>query len=287
MTKSLIIKYDHLVHRRKPDEIFESICLYMRAYKDFGQLISYSIGVSDDFEFQLDEIKIGSVLTKLSIITKKIHVHFASMIFHAGDALFKDLIDVGATESEGDVESLALKLEASLISSSFNQMEEPYIDRQQLAYVLKAFSDANNKVAHGETVMIGADREGADLNKINTRWTFTGIPKKMFLGKVEHHTVELNLSVAISVNEGPSGWKFKSEILQKYFTARIMDDVWLDKYQAGFIRPIGPKDIIKANVTYSLYTPVNSLKPIYIRNAKINKVLDVQRYDGYQYEISA
>lgn len=287
MTKSLIIKYDYLDHRRKPDEVFESICLYMRAYRDFGQLISCSIGVSDDFEFQLDEIKIGSVLTKLSIITAKIHEHFASMIFNAGDALFKDLVNVGDVESEGDVESLALKLEASLMSSSLSQMEEPYIDRQKLAYVLKSFSDANNKVAYGETVMIGADRDGADLNKINTRWTFTGTPKKMFLGKVEHHSVELNLSVAISVNEGISGWKFKSEILKKHFTARIMDEVWLGKYQAGLIRPIGPKDIVKAHVTYSLYTPVNSLKPIYIRNAKINKVLDVQRYDGYQYEISS
>ena len=52
MKPELLIKLDYLKDRRNSAEIFETMALYINAYRDFGQLLSDSVGIKADFEFQ-------------------------------------------------------------------------------------------------------------------------------------------------------------------------------------------------------------------------------------------
>ncbi|EBG3731167.1 hypothetical protein FIX40_21740, partial [Salmonella enterica] len=67
MNPELSIKIDYLKDRHNPEEVFEAMALYINAYRDFGQVLSNSIGIKADFNFQLNEIKSGSILSKLSV----------------------------------------------------------------------------------------------------------------------------------------------------------------------------------------------------------------------------
>ncbi|EFT4230478.1 hypothetical protein HVE81_004290, partial [Salmonella enterica] len=54
MNPELSIKIDYLKDRHNPEEVFEAMALYINAYRDFGQVLSNSIGIKADFNFQLN-----------------------------------------------------------------------------------------------------------------------------------------------------------------------------------------------------------------------------------------
>lgn len=261
------------------------MALYINAYRDFGQVLSNSIGIKADFNFQLNEIKSGSILSKLSVIPGKIDEILANAFYNSGDELFRELTDIETTDTEEQVETLAVNLETALAKNLPQQIADPNIDRQNLSFALEKFSTANQKIKPNESVIITSNSDNNQNFKFNTKWRFGGKPREMFLGSTE--SIELNdkLYVTVSVNEGNSVWSFRSISLDKRLSGRITHKEWLERYQDGLIPAIGPKDIIDAKITFYIYTPPKGKGQPQIRNLKVINISNIQRNNGLQYEL--
>ncbi|EAT9368548.1 hypothetical protein FDC83_21685, partial [Salmonella enterica] len=283
MNPELSIKIDYLKDRHNPEEVFEAMALYINAYRDFGQVLSNSIGIKADFNFQLNEIKSGSILSKLSVIPGKIDEILANAFYNSGDELFRELTDIETTDTEEQVETLAVNLETALAKNLPQQIADPNIDRQNLSFALEKFSTANQKIKPNESVIITSNSDNNQNFKFNTKWRFGGKPREMFLGSTE--SIELNdkLYVTVSVNEGNSVWSFRSISLDKRLSGRITHKEWLERYQDGLIPAIGPKDIIDAKITFDIYTPPKGKGQPQIRNLKVINISNIQRNNGLQY----
>ncbi|ECL5045623.1 hypothetical protein FTQ24_19215, partial [Salmonella enterica] len=277
MNPELSIKIDYLKDRHNPEEVFEAMALYINAYRDFGQVLSNSIGIKADFNFQLNEIKSGSILSKLSVIPGKIDEILANAFYNSGDELFRELTDIETTDTEEQVETLAVNLETALAKNLPQQIADPNIDRQNLSFALEKFSTANQKIKPNESVIITSNSDNNQNFKFNTKWRFGGKPREMFLGSTE--SIELNdkLYVTVSVNEGNSVWSFRSISLDKRLSGRITHKEWLERYQDGLIPAIGPKDIIDAKITFDIYTPPKGKGQPQIRNLKVINISNIQR----------
>ncbi|EBQ5562719.1 hypothetical protein ACJ2BM_003979 [Salmonella enterica subsp. enterica serovar Montevideo] len=285
MNPELSIKIDYLKDRHNPEEVFEAMALYINAYRDFGQVLSNSIGIKADFNFQLNEIKSGSILSKLSVIPGKIDEILANAFYNSGDELFRELTDIETTDTEEQVETLTVNLETALAKNLPQQIADPNIDRQNLSFALEKFSTANQKIKPNESVIITSNSDNNQNFKFNTKWRFGGKPREMFLGSTE--SIELNdkLYVTVSVNEGNSVWSFRSISLDKRLSGRITHKEWLERYQDGLIPAIGPKDIIDAKITFDIYTPPKGKGQPQIRNLKVINISNIQRNNGLQYEL--
>ncbi|EBT9022846.1 hypothetical protein AB7T68_001979 [Salmonella enterica] len=285
MNPELSIKIDYLKDRHNPEEVFEAMALYINAYRDFGQVLSNSIGIKADFNFQLNEIKSGSILSKLSVIPGKIDEILANAFYNSGDELFRELTDIETTDTEEQVETLAVNLETALAKNLPQQIADPNIDRQNLSFALEKFSTANQKIKPNESVIITSNSDNNQNFKFNTKWRFGGKPREMFLGSTE--SIELNdkLYVTVSVNEGNSVWSFRSISLDKRLSGRITHKEWLERYQDGLIPAIGPKYIIDAKITFDIYTPPKGKGQPQIRNLKVINISNIQRNNGLQYEL--
>ncbi|EAM1226615.1 hypothetical protein D5U17_07870 [Salmonella enterica] len=285
MNPELSIKIDYLKDRHNPEEVFEAMALYINAYRDFGQVLSNSIGIKADFNFQLNEIKSGSILSKLSVIPGKIDEILANAFYNSGDELFRELTDIETTDTEEQVETLAVNLETALAKNLPQQIADPNIDRQNLSFALEKFSTANQKIKPNESVIITSNSDNNQNFKFNTKWRFGGKPREMFLGSTE--SIELNdkLYVTVSVNKGNSVWSFRSISLDKRLSGRITHKEWLERYQDGLIPAIGPKDIIDAKITFDIYTPPKGKGQPQIRNLKVINISNIQRNNGLQYEL--
>lgn len=261
------------------------MALYINAYRDFGQVLSNSIGIKADFNFQLNEIKSGSILSKLSVIPGKIDEILANAFYNSGDELFRELTDIETTDTEEQVETLAVNLETALAKNLPQQIADPNIDRQNLSFALEKFSTANQKIKPNESVIITSNSDNNQNFKFNTKWRFGGKPREMFLGSTE--SIELNdkLYVTVSVNEGNSVWSFRSISLDKRLSGRITHKEWLERYQDGLIPAIGPKDIIDAKITFDIYTPPKGKGQPQIINLKVINISNIQRNNGLQYEL--
>lgn len=285
MNPELSIKIDYLKDRHNPAEVFEAMALYINAYRDFGQVLSNSIGIKADFNFQLNEIKSGSILSKLSVIPGKIDEILANAFYNSGDELFRELTDIETTDTEEQVETLAVNLETALAKNLPQQIADPNIDRQNLSFALEKFSTANQKIKPNESVIITSNSNNNQNFKFNTKWRFGGKPRKMFLGSTESRELNDKLYVTVSVNEGNSVWSFRSISLDKRLSGRITHKEWLERYQDGLIPAIGPKDIIDAKITFDIYTPPKGKGQPQIRNLKVINIRNIQRNNGLQYEL--
>ncbi|EAA6003167.1 hypothetical protein S054_000082 [Salmonella enterica subsp. enterica serovar Oranienburg] len=285
MNPELSIKIDYLKDRHNPEEVFEAMALYINAYRDFGQVLSNSIGIKADFNFQLNEIKSGSILSKLSVIPGKIDEILANAFYNSGDELFRELTDIETTDTEEQVETLAVNLETALAKNLPQQIADPNIDRQNLSFALEKFSTANQKIKPNESVIITSNSNNNQNFKFNTKWRFGGKPREMFLGSTENIELNDKLYVTVSVNEGNSVWSFRSISLDKRLSGRITHKEWLERYQDGLIPAIGPKDIIDAKITFDIYTPPKGKGQPQIRNLKVINISNIQRNNGLQYEL--
>ena len=200
----LSIKIDYLKNRQNPAEVFEAMALYINAYRDFGQVLINSVGVREDFDFQLADIEKSSILSKLSSIPGRVDEIFETALYNAGDHLFKELADVELTESEEDVESLAVNLESVLANDLPQQIADPSIDRQKLAFVLEKLSIANQKIKSDEFVVITSNVSKIKPAVLNTKWRFCGKPREMFLGDTKTEEFDDKLYVISSLKTSES-----------------------------------------------------------------------------------
>lgn len=281
MNTELAIKIDYLQKRKNPAQVFEAMGLYINAYQDLCQLLANSVDLEVAFELELNSVSTGSIISKLSSVSSSIANYIEEALYSSGSALSSELMDISETETEAEVNSIAIALEADIRKKINSNIVPPHIDRQGLAYVLTEFSNANKKLQSGEVVQLGAANSDY-LSKFNVDWRFSGDASKMFIGDTSDFNGRDKLYTMIQVNEGNSVWSFKSAAMERKFPAKIVDKDWLQRYQAGLIAPIGPLDIMDAELSYSIYTPPDGKGRPQIRKAKIHKILNIHRNRDYQ-----
>lgn len=281
MNSELFLKVDYNIGRKDPAEIFEAMGLYINAQRDFCQLLANAIDVRVDFDFQLNAVVEGSVLTKVSAYCQHMCDRVEQAFYNSGQNLFETLVDVSVTETEEQVDGIAVVIEEGLSDMVQGGLVRPDIDRQALAYVLEKLSEANKKMQSGEVISMRAGNDSG-YTKLNKNWRFTGDPKDMFLGGTVKFEGRDKLYPMIQVNKGKSAWTFKSPATGRKFSAKIVDKDWLQRYQQGFIEAIGPLDIVEADLSYDVYTPPAGKGNVEIKDAKIKKIFNVIRNGEHQ-----
>jgi len=283
MHETLKIKIDFAKERHRPAEIFQAMSSYIEAYQALGRVIAMSVGAADDFELRLENVETGSIASLLRSVPGRVRTWVEDAVFDAGVNLAGELSEVDCTSTEEDVDLLATKLEAQLSKLDIGQTVDPMIDRRALAVALSKLSEANKRLLPEESVTATLTEVDC-VTPINTHWRFNGNPKDMFLGTKESHVSVDKLYVRAPVNIGKGAWAMLSASTGSRYNANISDLCWLDEYQDGLIKPIGPKDVMEAEVTYEIYTPPAGKGKPFISSAKIKKVIAIHRDVGLQHE---
>lgn len=283
MSETLKIRIDFAEERQRPAEVFQAMSCYIEAYQALGQVIVNALGDTEDFALQLESIEAGSVASFIKAVPGRVKGWMSSAIIESGFQLADTLSGVESTATEGEVDAIASVLENELAKSEHPQMIDPKIDRKELAYALQKFSEANKKLMPDESVETSlADTE--NVTPINTHWRFNANPKNMFLGLTTSFNGVDRLYVRAPVNIGKGAWSMVSVTTGSRYNANIIDVKWLADYQNGLVRPIGPKDVMEAEVSFQLYTPPPGQGKPYISNAKVVRILEIHRNVGLQHE---
>lgn len=276
MSETLKIRIDFAEKRQRPADVFQAMSCYIEAYQAFGQVIVHALGDTEDFVLQLESVEAGSVASFIRAVPGRVKEWMSSAIIDSGFQLADTLSGVQSTATEGEVDAIASVLENELTKSDNPQMINPKIDRKELAYALQKFSEANKKLLPEESVETSlADTE--NVTPINTHWRFNANPKNMFLGLTTSFNGVDRLYVRAPVNIGKGAWSMVSVTTGSRYNANISDLKWLDDYQNGMVRPIGPKDVMEAEVSFQLYTPPPGQGKPYISNAKVVRILETHR----------
>ncbi|KIY42261.1 hypothetical protein TZ03_03020 [Pseudomonas sp. 10-1B] len=276
MSETLKIRIDFAEKRQRPADVFQAMSCYIEAYQAFGQVIVHALGDTEDFVLQLESVEAGSVASFIRAVPGRVKEWMSSAIIDSGFQLADTLSGVQSTATEGEVDAIASVLENELTKSDNPQMINPKIDRKELAYALQKFSEANKKLLPEESVETSlADTE--NVTPINTHWRFNANPKNMFLGLTTSFNGVDRLYVRAPVNIGKGAWSMVSVTTGSRYNANISDLKWLDDYQNGMVRPIGPKDVMEAEVSFQLYTPPPGQGKPYISNAKVVRILEIHR----------
>ncbi|MEB6589338.1 MULTISPECIES: hypothetical protein [Pseudomonas] len=283
MSETLKIRIDFAEERQRPAEVFQAMSCYIEAYQALGQVIVNALGDSEDFALQLENVQAGSVASYIKAVPGRFKGWMSSAIINSGFRLADTLSTVETTATEGDVDAIASELEKELAKSNNPQMIAPQIDRKELAFALQRFSEANKKLLPEESVETSLGDEGK-VTPINTHWRFNANPKNMFLGLTTSFNGVDRLYVRAPVNIGKGAWSMVSVTTGSRYNANISDVKWLEDYQNGLVRPIGPKDVMEAEVSFQLYTPPPGQGKPYISNAKIVRVIEIHRNVGLQHE---
>lgn len=284
MHETLKIKIDFAKNRQRPAEVFQAMSAYIEAYQSIGQIMVTSLGGHEEFALQLDNVETGSVASLLKSVPGRVGQWLEKALFESSFKLADELSDVESTSTEEEVDLLAMQLEAELAKSTIGHMVDPQIDRNAFAHALSKLSEANRKLLPEEKVLTSLSGDDKII-PINTHWRFNANPKDMFLGTIESHNVTDKLYVKAPVNFGKAAWPLMSISTGSSYSARISDQIWLENYQSGLVPPIGPRDVMEAEVSFDVYTPPPGKGKPRIISAKVKKVVEIHRNFGLQHEL--
>lgn len=282
MESDLELKYDYLPNRSNPAAVFDTMAKYVKSYDDLGNLLAESIGLKDDFTFQLISVNQGSIKSKLGAAKGRLKRLVTEAIFDSAVQLHSDLTAVEETSSEKEVMAIAKGLEERLTRALYatgEALNPPIVDPKRLAEVLQSLSAANDSAMSGETLRVSSSKSQTDMNM---SWRFTGDPKEMFSEKVSHFKGQLQIRVKISVNQGSQAWAVTALKNNLTFYAKVQNEEWLKRYQEVDIAPISAKDVVTVEIEYDVYDLPTGTE---IKNAKITNVLSIERYKGTQSDL--
>ncbi|WNP29124.1 hypothetical protein RN616_11310 [Morganella morganii] len=285
MNNAIAIKFDYSDNRKDPEEILNILTGYVKFYKSIGLISLASINEKDNAQFDLIGLKTGSAIAIIRCVKEK----FNNLIISSASKLVDDLYESDEISTRDQIEDIANNLSETIENNDANKMRlEPIIDIEQLGILLSDFSILNSKLKYDESAYIGSgavnDNDFCDYKKINTSFTFIGTVNDVLSNKIKHHKRKSKFYVNVSVNKGDTVWKLEETETKNIFQAKIASEDWLEKYQSGFIDPIGPKDLMEAIIEYDEIntTTNNKNKKSKFKNVRIIEVIDVIRTKGNQ-----
>jgi hypothetical protein len=283
MHETLRIKIDFLKERQRPAEIFQAMSSYIEAYEAIGQVMVGSLGAQGEFALRLEDVETGSVASVLKAVPGRLKGWFETAVFESSMKLAEDLAGLESTTTEEEVDQLASGVEAELAKFNDEQMFAPKIDRKAFAHALDKLSEANKRLLPEESASASIV-ESENVTAINTHWRFNANPKEMFQGTTETKGCVDKLYVRAPVNIGKGAWAMLSASTNNRYNAKITDLPWLEQYQDGSIAPIGPRDVMEAEVSIEIYSPPPGKGKPFISGAKVVRVLQIHRDVGLQHE---
>jgi hypothetical protein len=220
-------------NRQNSYELFNAMGGYMQAIEEFNRLILCSIQADGHYNFQLNGIEDGSIITRLK-----------SFLRNAGDDIANKIDTIAMqeitalTNSTQEIKSpqqiidLAESIENN-INGKLNNIDriEPYIDTVKLAKICMLISDANEKLLSGEKVEIASH---GNVIPINTRFRSTVKESHLeAINKIPYRGYD-KVKVIRPCNFGGSLWDLKSIITSDTYSAHFHNDCdWLKRYQNG------------------------------------------------------
>lgn len=277
INNSIGVKIKYEEKRTNPAEIFEAMSLYIRFHTDIGQIILNSLGQNYSFELELQDIKKSSIL---SILSPKLDQKLFELYKKASNRLVQEIVLLPEEITDENIEDVALKIQEE-IQKEENLEFPPVISKKALKHAVKNYSAANEKVFSTESVeFISYTGSEQKIVNLNTRQRLSKNSPEEDLENSQTH--ELNLIVVSPKNQGIGAWSFKSEKLNKSFDARILDTNWLNRYQSQIINPIGPKDVIVADVKLFIDKETNEIKKAQI--LKIKREIRAMKQSRINYE---
>lgn len=269
------IKYEE--NRSNPAEVFEAMGLYIRFQTDIGQIILNSLGQNYYFELELQDVQKSSIL---SILSPKLDQKLFELYKRASNRLVQEIVVLPEEITEENIEDVAIKIQEEI--QEYENLEfPPVISKKALKHAVKNYSAANEKVFSTESVeFISYTGRDQKVVSLNTKQRLSKNAPQDELENSQKH--ELNLIVISPKNQGVGAWSFKSEKLNKSFDARILDTNWLKRYQSQIINPIGPKDVIVADVRLFNDKETKEIKKAQI--LKIKKEIRALKQSNINYE---
>lgn len=288
MNNAIAIKFDYNNDRKDPEEILNILTGYVRFYKSIGVISLSSINEKESAHFDLVGLKTGSAIAIIRCISEK----FNDLIFNAASELADDLHEKPEVSERKDLDEIASNLSESIAKDENHPLKiEPHIDIEHLGKVLFDYSILNSKLHAGERSFISKgpmnDDVFSDYKELSTKFTFVGSVEDVLSLDIKHHRRVSKFYVNVTVNKGATVWKLEELDTKNTFSAKIMDNDWLQEYQSGLIGPIGPKDVMVALVEYdeALATVNSRTKKKNFKNAKILEVVKIINVGGQQGDI--
>lgn len=277
MAQTFGIKIDYKTGRNNPEKIFEAMAIYISAYEDLIQLISNSLGQKENFNFILSDVEKGSLITYLNGFKEKSTDYIASKILDSVGETTRDLTGIIDIKDEKDIDEISAKIDEDLKETFPTQtnLVAPAVDKKALAKILKKLADANLKIRTDESVGIILDHKSKSAVEVNTQMKFSANIDDLYIdGKINKHGQTDRLFIVKPVNDGNSRWDCKSLHMKQRFEASMADKKWLERYQNGLIKPIGPSDIMLAKLNLVIKLSQDN-KTSKIIHAEIIEVIDI------------
>ncbi|EOC9227476.1 hypothetical protein ACJCFQ_003265 [Enterobacter hormaechei] len=279
MADTFGIRIDYKIGRNRPEKVFEAMAMYISAYEDLIQLLSQTVGCKNEFNFVLDTVEKGSLITFL----KKRHdqaidLVTAKLLKEASETT-KVLKGISNIENEEQIDEIAEKVDENLTESfpEIFTIAQPQIEKKTLAKILKRLADANLNLRQDETVDLILKEE--DTVQVNTHFKFSANLDDLYIeDKIIKNGITDRLFIVKPVNDGNSRWDCKSLNMNQRFDAVMMDKIWLERYQSGLVPPIGPSDIMLARMNLVIKNKKDN-KFNKVIHAEISEVINIIEYN--------
>lgn len=229
----------------------------------------------------------GSALIWISCKIKELNEAF----FNSATILADSLETNPEVSDADDINDHAEKLSEGLDVKSYKDTSkikiDPWIDPMLLGQIFQSISALNDRLLDGEAASIGfgypGEKDFSTFKTINKNFKVNGNVVDMLSKVSRGESYRGKFYVNILANKGVNVWRLEDVFNNKKFSAKILDTGWLDSYQSGETDPIGPNDIIDAQISCDVVVLNGKRKDKFeVKNAKVSKVFSILRNKGRQ-----
>lgn len=230
--------------------VFLAMAEYVSAFEELVHVVGHSIDPEADFSYQLSAVEQGSIKAVLNC---------ASVIKSLSNTLCKipeyiagSMVELDEIDSEEDIENIATHVEDKVKeSTNIKFPNELNINRLRLAEGVKKLVSASVHLIDGETIDLKSGSN--NLVFLNTKVRFDKDPNSLFDEILREVKTTETLLIKKPVFFGDAMWDFKSIERRKSFSAPLLDEPWLKRYQNRELTHIDPGDAIIALVSYEAH----------------------------------
>lgn len=244
------IRLDYKPATGSADRVFLAMAEYVNAFEEIVHVVGHSIDPDADFSYQLSAVEKGSIKAVLNCAS--IIKSFSKTLSKIPEYIANSMVELDEINSEKDIEKIVTHLEDRVRSSmEIRFPNELNINRLHLAKGVKKLVKASEKLIDGETVDIKSNNN--NLVYLNTKIRFDKDPSSLFYEINKEVKKTETLLIKKPVFFGDAMWDFKSIERCKSFSAPLLDEQWLKRYQNRELPHIDPGDAIIALVSYEAH----------------------------------
>jgi len=244
------IRLDYKPATGSADRVFLVMAEYVSAFEELVHVVGHSIDPEADFSYQLSSVEQGSIKGVLNCASAI--KSFSKALSKIPEHIAGSMVECDEINSEEDIEALAIQVEDKVKDSiDVKFPNELNINRLRLAEGIKKLVDASERLIDGETIDLKSG--GNNVVFLNTKVRFDKEPSSLFIEILREVKTTETLLIKKPVFFGDAMWDFKSIERRKSFSAPIIDELWLKRFQNRELAHIDPGDAIIALVSYEAH----------------------------------